>query len=179
LVPADARGGARRGCDAEILCPGREPGGPPELSRGAGLELFDAAPSLFKDTYWKLHDAGHRPRTLFVVSDERSIPWELVIPHRRMASGKRELHEPLGTELAVGRWHRQIGVSPRQRIPLRTSYVMAPEYSASARLAFAAVESEFVFSHSRDAGSTRRGSEGGWLRGRDGVFLVAVVPREA
>jgi hypothetical protein len=113
---------------------------------GAGLMLFDAAPALFKDVYWQLVDAGREPRTLFVVSDERSIPWELVIPHRRTPAGDREVRRPLGTELAVGRWHRQTGVSPRQRVRLRTSYVVAPSYRTSARLEHAAAEAEFVCS---------------------------------
>jgi hypothetical protein len=114
--------------------------------KGAGFELFDAAPALFKHAYWQLVDAGRKPRTLFVVSDERSIPWELVIPHRRTPGGDREVHRPLGTELAVGRWHRQSGVSPRQRVPLRTSYVVAPNYRTSARLEHAEAEAEFVCS---------------------------------
>jgi Protein kinase domain/CHAT domain len=108
--------------------------------RGAGLDFFDAAPQLFKDVYWRLVDEGRPPRNLFVVSDERSIPWELMIPSRRTATGTQE-HEPLGVQLAIGRWHRQTGVSPRQRVPLASSVVVAPE---SARLEHAAAEAEFV-----------------------------------
>jgi serine/threonine protein kinase len=111
---------------------------------GAGLELFDAAPALLKDAYWRLVDAGHKPRTFFVVSDERSIPWELMIPNRRTPGGDREVHRSLGTELAVGRWHRQSAVSPRQRVQLRTSYVVAPNYTTWAPLEYAAAEAEFV-----------------------------------
>ena len=113
---------------------------------GAGLMLFDAAPALFKDVYWQLFDSGRNPRSLFVVSDERSIPWELVIPHRRTTTGDRQVHRPLGTSLAVGRWHRQTGVSPRQRVRLRSSYVVAPNYQSSARLEHATAEADFVCS---------------------------------
>jgi hypothetical protein len=118
---------------------------------GAGLDLFDAAPALFKEVYWRLVDAGRKPRTMFVASDERSMPWEVVVPHRRNASGEREVHRPLGTELAIGRWHRQSGVSPRQRVSLGSSYVVAPNYVTSSPLEHAAVEAEFVCS--RFAGS--------------------------
>jgi CHAT domain-containing protein len=113
---------------------------------GAGLEFFDSAPALLKDTYWQLIDAGQQPRSMLIVSDERSVPWELVIPHRRRPDGGREVRRPLGVELAIGRWHRQSGVSPRQRVPLRTSYVVAPEYGTSARLVHAAEEAQFVCS---------------------------------
>jgi hypothetical protein len=111
--------------------------------RGAGLEFYDAAPALFKEVFWRLHDAGQPPRNLYVVSDEASIPWELMIPHRRTAHGE-ETREPLGVELAVGRWHRGTGVSPRQRIPLRTSLVVAPRYRGSRVLATAEEEAEYV-----------------------------------
>ena len=113
---------------------------------GAGLEFFDTAPALLKDTYWHLVDAGHKPRTMLIVSDERSIPWELVVPHRRLPDGEREVRRALGTELAIGRWHRQSGISPRQQVPLRTSYVVAPQYRRSAALTHAAEEAQFVCS---------------------------------
>ena len=113
---------------------------------GAGLEFFDSAPTLFKEVYWRLVDSGRRPRSMLVVSDERSIPWELMVPHRRRSDLGREVHRPLGTEMAIGRWHRESGISPRQRMRLRTSYVVAPEYQTSRRLAHAAEEAEFVCS---------------------------------
>jgi len=113
---------------------------------GAGIEFFDSAPTLFKEIYWRLNDASRKPRTMLIVSDERSIPWELMVPRRRRADGAREVHPPLGTEIAIGRWHRASGISPRQRVRLRTSYVVAPEYRMSSRLAHAAEEARFVFS---------------------------------
>jgi hypothetical protein len=115
--------------------------------RGAGLELFEAAPVLFQEVYWRLHDAGRPPRSLLIVSDERNVPWELMVPHRRSASGTREDHAPLGVQLAIGRWHRTTGVSPRQRVPLRTSYVVAPRYQGAAQLELGAEEAEFVCRH--------------------------------
>ncbi len=113
---------------------------------GAGLEFFDSAPTLFKEVYWRLVDSGRRARSMLVVSDERSIPWELMVPHRRRSDRGREVHKPLGTEMAIGRWHRESGISPRQRVRLRTSYVVAPKYRTSTRLGHAAGEAEFVCS---------------------------------
>ena len=112
--------------------------------RGAGLDFFDAAPQLVKDVYWQLADQGHRPRNVFIVSDERSIPWELMIPTRRTSEGLPEEHEPLGVQMAIGRWHRQSCVSPRQRVTLSNSIVVAPHYAASVRLEHAAAEAEYV-----------------------------------
>jgi hypothetical protein len=111
--------------------------------RGAGLEFFDAAPQLVKDLYWQLADQGRLPRNIFIVSDERSIPWELMIPTRRGADEPEE-HEALGVQMAIGRWHRQSCVSPRQRVALSRSIVVAPHYALSARLEHAAAEAEYV-----------------------------------
>jgi Protein kinase domain/CHAT domain len=115
--------------------------------QGAGIEFYDAAPALFKEVYWRLIDSGRAPRNLYVVSDECSVPWELMVPYRRSADGRVETREPLGVELAVGRWHRQTGVSPRQRVPLRTSYVVAPRYTGTQELTSAAQEAAFVCEH--------------------------------
>ena len=110
---------------------------------GAGMEFFDAAPGVFKETFWRLHDAERAPRNLYVVSDERSIPWELMVPRRRTREGVETL-DPLGVQLAVGRWHRQTQVSPRQPIRLRSSYVVAPHYKGSRELAFSGIEADYV-----------------------------------
>jgi CHAT domain-containing protein len=112
--------------------------------RGAGMEFYDAAPALFKEIYWRLHDAGRPPRNLYLVSDERHIPWELMIPQRRTPDGGVEVRDPLGVELAIGRWHRRTAVSPRQNVPLRSSYVVAPVYAGGDVLPSADAEAELV-----------------------------------
>ena len=96
--------------------------------KGAGFELFEAAPRTFKDTLWKLIDAGTPPRSILITSEEPFIPWELMIPRRRRADGTREEREPLGVEFAVGRWVHDEYLPPPQRVPLADSFVVAPEY---------------------------------------------------
>ena len=81
--------------------------------KGAGIALFEAAPATFKDTLWKLIDAGTPPRSILIMSEEPFIPWELMIPRRRRADGTREEREPLGVEFAVGRWVHEEYLSPR------------------------------------------------------------------
>jgi hypothetical protein len=110
---------------------------------GAGMDFFDAAPGVFKDAFWQLLDSGRPLRNLYVVSDERSIPWELMVPRRRTHAGAETL-PPLGVQLAVGRWHRNTQVSPRQRIRLRDSYVVAPVYTSGRELAYSAAEAAYV-----------------------------------
>jgi hypothetical protein len=117
--------------------------------QGAAIEFYDAAPALFKEVYWRLIDSGHAPRNLYVVSDECSIPWELMTPHRRTRDGRIETRQPLGVELAVGRWHRQSGVSPRQRVTVRNSYVVAPRYTGGRELGSSVEEAAFVCEHFR------------------------------
>ena len=48
---------------------------------GAGLQLFDAAPEVFRQAFWKLVDEGKPLRTISIVSQEPNIPWELMIPN--------------------------------------------------------------------------------------------------
>jgi hypothetical protein len=105
-----------------------------ELSRrraleGAGIEFFDAAPKKFKDLYWRLVDAGTPPKTMLLISEERSVPWELMIPTRHRADGQYEQLDPLGVTCAIGRWHSEDYLSPGQRIPLQDSLVLAPAYN--------------------------------------------------
>jgi hypothetical protein len=98
--------------------------------KGAGLELFDAAPASFRRLYWKLVDAGHAPQTIAVVSDEPYIPWELMIPHRRLG-GRSDIREPLGVACAIGRWLPRDGCSAPQLLVLKDSIVIAPDYTDS------------------------------------------------
>jgi hypothetical protein len=118
-----------------------------ELSRrraleGAGMEFFDAAPKKFQDLFWRLVDGGAPPKTMLLISEERSVPWELMIPSRHRADGQYEQLEPLGVTCAIGRWHGEDYVSPGQRIPLQDSLVLAPAYNPP--LATASAERDLV-----------------------------------
>ncbi len=70
--------------------------------RAAGMELFDAAPQVFRDAYWALVDARRAPKSIFIVSEEPHCPWELMVP-RRHRPGGFERHDALGVQAAVGR----------------------------------------------------------------------------
>jgi hypothetical protein len=109
--------------------------------RGAGLVFFEAAPPRFRELYWRLLDAGTPPKTVYLVSEERDVPWELMIPDRP-GSGARL--PPLGVQCAIGRWHREELFSPAQHVPLNDSLVLAPEYTGGKRLAHAATERDYV-----------------------------------
>jgi CHAT domain-containing protein len=69
-----------------------------------------------------------------------------MVPHRRTIADVETL-DPLGVQLAVGRWHRHTQVSPRQHIRLRSSYVVAPRYTGGRELAFSAAEADYVCEH--------------------------------
>jgi|GEM_PF-3512851 len=111
--------------------------------KGAGRQLFDAAPANFKSAYWKLVDAGHAPKTMAIVSDEPYIPWELMIPHRRH-HGRSDSREPLGVACAVGRWVLGDGSSGPQHLPLSDSIVIAPRYTGKNALPHAEEEAQYV-----------------------------------
>lgn len=97
--------------------------------RGAGKIFFRQAPDAFKDIYWRLVDADAPPRTMLLVSEERSVPWELMVPERRLPDGTFDTRSPLGAACAVGRWHQNGYYAPGQRVPLDRSLVLAPVYN--------------------------------------------------
>jgi len=107
---------------------------------GAGLTLFEAAPENFKRVYWKLRNRNLPLGTIFVVSSEPYVPWELMIPAR---DGNEDAL-PIGVTSSVGRWVHAQHVSPRQPLALRDSYVIAPSYTGSKRLSFSADEARYV-----------------------------------
>lgn len=96
---------------------------------GAGIEFFDSSPKQFQELYWRLVDAGTAPSTILLASEERSVPWELMIPSRNLPNGEWQRLPPLGVQCAVGRWHGDDYVCSGQIIPLQDSLVLAPAYN--------------------------------------------------
>jgi hypothetical protein len=107
---------------------------------GAGLALFKAAPPNFKRVYWELRNRDLPLDTIFVVSSEPYVPWELMIP----AQHDDEDTLPIGVTSSVGRWVDEQQVSPRQPLALRDSYVIAPTYEGGKLLSFSADEARYV-----------------------------------
>ena len=114
--------------------------------KGAGRMLFDTAPEAFKRLLWRLIDARKPPKTIYIVSEDPYIPWELMIPNRRRPDGSNEERPPLGVEFTVGRWIPADYLSPGQRFSLKKGFVIAPVYPGPRPkpLAFAADETAFV-----------------------------------
>jgi len=127
--------------------------------RGAGIDLYKAAPPNFQEIFWKLVDsAGKNFRTILVVTQEPTVPWELMLPFQGTRNGGnyRERDLPLGVEFTVGRWIREgppgsdeeydlsAHVAPPQKIGLCNSYGIAPEASGLKPLAHALPEVEMV-----------------------------------
>jgi hypothetical protein len=112
---------------------------------GAGIQLWEAAPKSFQNLLWRLIDAGTPPRTIFIVSQEPHIPWELMRPQIRRPDGTLEKREPLGTEFIVGRYVDPGFRSPKQNQAIDDSYVVAPtKYIRYRPLAHSAEEAKWV-----------------------------------
>ncbi len=109
--------------------------------RGAGKKLYDATPQSFKDALWDLADKGAL-KTVAIVSAEPYIPWELMIPHRD--TGAPTVLPPLGVMCAVGRWTGRDLAPGLQHVPIRDSYVIAPNYTGARALPHAQEEAQFV-----------------------------------
>jgi hypothetical protein len=111
---------------------------------GAGLAFFEASPECFQQLYWRMVDAGTPPRSMFLISDEPAVPWELMIPRRRERGQPWQTMPPLGVSCAVGRWHQAEHFSPGQGLPLSDSLVLAPDYPGERKLPHASAERELV-----------------------------------
>lgn len=109
--------------------------------RGAGLELWGAAPPLFRQLYWELVDTGRPPRTILIASEMIDFPWEILIPRR----SDLQHENPLGVECAIGCW-LTAGAAPPHFVPLTDSYVIAPRYRGSRELPGVEREVEYVMS---------------------------------
>lgn len=116
--------------------------------KGAGKNLFDATPPAFQKLYWELVDRGTPPTSILVVSEEPYVPWELIVPHRRLPDGNRDIRPALGADCAVGRWITDDHFTPKQTVPLIDCYVIAPHYPGPkpAPLKHAATEASMVLS---------------------------------
>jgi len=121
---------------------------------GAGKQLFEASPPVFQEAFWALIDAGRQIQTIYVVSEEPYVPWELMIPTRLLPGGKREQWDvPLGVRCSVGRWIPKEFLSPRQRVPISNGHVIAPVYEGGHLLKNSEKEAQLI--RDRFAGMSR------------------------
>ena len=111
--------------------------------KGAGRKLFEASPGVFQRAFWKLIDASLPFKTISIVSEEPYIPWELMIP-RRKVDGLSSSRSALGVEFVIGRWIPKHAVSGRQRLLMTDCYVIAPNYVDQRALKYAQDESAFL-----------------------------------
>lgn len=111
---------------------------------GVGQKLFSKAPRAFQDVYWSLVDAGIRPQSILVHTEEAAVPWELMVPHRVQPGGLRVIEPPLGFQATVGRWLTTGGHAPTQTAHLTNGRVFAPHYKRAQRLRHSRKESTVV-----------------------------------
>ena len=114
---------------------------PPAVKlKAAGIAMFSASPPEFQKMFWKMVDKKKLPRHILVISEEPYIPWELMVPQRRLPNGTFETRDALGVEFCVGRWITDKYVSPPQKIGFPQVYVVAPDYSVGRQLKYSAAE---------------------------------------
>lgn len=89
---------------------------------GAGMQFFEASPEIFQKVFWELIDRNLPLRTISIVTQEPSIPWELMVPTRE----GDEDRDPLGITYLVSRWTSRENISAPQRIPIKDAFIVAP-----------------------------------------------------
>jgi len=103
--------------------------------RGAGIQFWKAVPQRVRDAILDAIEGGSQ--SMAILSEEPYIPWELMVPFRRITDQRK----PLGVELRVGRWIAGNYNSPRQTIRLDSINVISP---TNAQLANGAKEIAFL-----------------------------------
>jgi len=91
--------------------------------RDAGMQFWDVLPKPVRDLLLTAIEAG--AISLSIVSEEPYIPWELMVPYRRVT----EKRAPLGVALRLGRWVTADYVSPTQAISMRSIHIICPTSS--------------------------------------------------
>jgi CHAT domain len=111
---------------------------------GAGNQLWDLAPTSFKEFFCRLVREDNLPRTIYIASAEPHIPWELMRPTCEV-DGKEEEREALGVEFVVGRYVDPGHRSPKQNDPIDASYIVAAtKYRRQKKLPKAQEEADWV-----------------------------------
>lgn len=128
---------------ARFMAKNTTPKGRIAALRGAGARFFEASPKIFQKVFWELID-GNRPlETIAILTEEPSIPWELMVPKRL---GDVDPRPPLGVSYLVSRWTARDHIAPPQHVPLKDAFVVAPKDSrlASAEAEVQLVEQQFT-----------------------------------
>lgn len=104
-----------------------------------GKQLWTHLPEPFRAEYLRLMALDERPRSLFILSDELSFPWEIVRPSGVIHDRYEEL-QPLGVAHVLGRWRPGIGARPQpQALPVTSMAIIVPN-AADSGLPWAAEE---------------------------------------
>jgi len=90
---------------------------------GAGMAFWDAIPAQVKALLWDALEKG--AKTMSVISEEPYIPWELMVPYKKIQNPRR----PLGIELRLGRWITGDYKAARQFVPMKNGYIVCPKTS--------------------------------------------------
>lgn len=112
--------------------------------KGAGMELFNRSPHAFQALFWRLVKERRLPETIYIVSSEPYVPWELMVPNRELPDGSIEFRDPLGVEFVMGRWVEREHRSPAPSVLMSDSSVLAPTYAGERALKLADAEADFV-----------------------------------
>src|ERR1035437_462513 len=116
---------------------------------GAGKLIYGASPKIFQEAFWALIDAGAPLQTIAIVSEEPFIPWELMIPTRRIDGRPVERDNPLGVDFQIGRWTDVKVIAPTRQIKLSDCYVVAPRYEGGMLLKHSADEAKLILTQYR------------------------------
>ncbi|HXM46347.1 MAG TPA: tetratricopeptide repeat protein [Pyrinomonadaceae bacterium] len=107
-----------------------------DFMRGFGLELYrEFCPPAFKRAFKELTEKrGQNFKTIQIFSDNFELPWELMRPINADGS----IHDFLGVEFVVARWHlsdvsAELDVPP-QTLPITKLIVIAPQYKEEKNL---------------------------------------------
>ncbi|WP_395752938.1 CHAT domain-containing protein [Prosthecobacter sp.] len=141
---------------------------------GAGRNLFDAAPEHFREAFWELLRKKAPLRSIYIMSEEPHIPWELMVPNPRGADDDGRKWRPLGVEYAMGRWVHEGHASPPGSVTLSGAFVLAPDYAGTSQAVLASAKTEAAFVRRQFGGTAFKPATFDALSSRIGAELTSL-----
>ncbi|MBN1601572.1 MAG: CHAT domain-containing protein [Chitinispirillaceae bacterium] len=151
--PVDCRGECDLGtsygselADEFRKCADREPGDHMDGFYGFGERLYTITPECFKTAYWALRKASGAGFSIQIITNDTSVPWELMRPFT-----DDEFGELLLMTHPVARWAEKSNGTPRTTIKAGEKITIAPDYRSRDVTALAHAKEESIWLKSKGA----------------------------
>lgn len=119
----------RQQLEAMLTSVAAKTNGHEEFLEGLGMRIYDVTPPAFKKLYWSMREHRGKDFSIQFITNEPSIPWELMRPYQEQGTEG----ELLVKAHPVARWLSKYEGFMPSRMPSGTLVTIAPEYEERSR----------------------------------------------